>query len=183
MATRRFRSVAAGGAFCMLFTILSATPPAVAAPPATCSQVTLVLDESGSVNPHEGTVRDALHAFLDTLNDLGVNAAIVEFGTAAKTVFGYTAISSANLSGVFDLYVDAVALGDVYDSPSQLGPATNWDDALDEAGSINAGIGVAPLVMFLTDGDPTAYNLDQTGEPGRGGSVWCHHAGRAEGGG
>jgi uncharacterized repeat protein (TIGR01451 family) len=47
-----------------------------------------------------------------------------------------------------------------------MGPATNWDDALDEASSINAGSGVAPLVLFLTDGDPTAYNLDQSGEPG-----------------
>jgi uncharacterized repeat protein (TIGR01451 family) len=154
------------GVLCTLLSVLVATAPAEAAPPATCSQVTLVLDESGSVNPYEGTVRDALHAFLNTLTGLGVNASVVEFGTAAKTVFGYTPITSANLSGVFNPYVDAVAVGDIYDSPSQMGPATNWDDALDEASSINAGSGVAPLVLFLTDGDPTAYNLDQSGEPG-----------------
>ena len=140
--------------------------PARAVPPATCSQVILVLDESGSVSPDEATVRSALHSFLGALTDFGVDAAVVEFGTAAKTVFGYTDITAANLAGVFDPYVDATAIGDVYDPPSQLGPATNWDDALDEASLINAASGVAPLVLFLTDGDPTAYNLDQAGEAG-----------------
>jgi uncharacterized repeat protein (TIGR01451 family) len=128
--------------------------------------VILVLDESGSVDPHEGTVRSALHAFLTALTDVGVDSAVVEFGTAAKTVFGYTPITAANVAGIFDPYVDATAVGDVYNPPSQLGAFTNWDDALDEVSQINAASGTAPLVLFLTDGDPTAYNLDQAGEPG-----------------
>ncbi|NIS21711.1 MAG: hypothetical protein GWN18_17275, partial [Thermoplasmata archaeon] len=56
--------------------------------------------------------------------------------------------------------------GDVYDAPSDSGPSTNWDDALDEVTQINEALGVAPIVLFLTDGDPTAYNLDHSGEPG-----------------
>jgi uncharacterized repeat protein (TIGR01451 family) len=140
--------------------------PAVAVPPATCSEVILVLDESGSVDPHEGTVRSAIHAFLTALTDVGVDSAVVEFGTAAKTVFGYTPITAANVVGIFDPYVDASGAGDVYNPPSQLGAYTNWDDALDEVSQINATSGVAPLVLFLTDGDPTSYNLDQAGESG-----------------
>jgi len=146
--------------------LLTIGSPAGAVPPSTCSEVILVLDESGSVDPHEGTVRSALHAFLAALTDVGVDSAVVEFGTAAKTVFGYTAVSAANVAGIFDPYVDATAVGDVYNPPSQLGAYTNWDDALDEVSQINAANGVAPLVLFLTDGDPTAYNLDQAGEAG-----------------
>jgi len=166
MATRSFRPRSLICATTLALGLLTIGSTAVAVPPATCSEVILVLDESGSVDPHEGTVRSALHAFLTALTDVGVDSAVVEFGTAAKTVFGYTPITAANVAGVFDPYVDATAVGDVYNPPSQLGAFTNWDDALDEVSQINAANGVAPLVLFLTDGDPTAYNLDHAGESG-----------------
>ena len=166
MASRTFKPRFVICATTLAFGLLTIGSPAGAVPPSTCSEVILVLDESGSVDPHEGTVRSALHAFLAALTDVGVDSAVVEFGTAAKTVFGYTAVSAANVAGIFDPYVDATAVGDVYNPPSQLGAYTNWDDALDEVSQINAANGVAPLVLFLTDGDPTAYNLDQAGEAG-----------------
>jgi uncharacterized repeat protein (TIGR01451 family) len=154
---------------CFIATIISllAFPaPAQADPPATCTNTTLVLDESGSVDPYETTVRSAVHAFLDGLVDSGVATSIVEFGSSATTVTGYTAINPPNMTSIFNPYVDATSLGNVYDSPSQLGAFTNWDDALNEVTQINAAGPVAPIVLFLTDGDPTAYNLDQSGEPG-----------------
>ena len=139
--------------------------PAQAAVPETCGKTILVLDESGSVSPHEASVRNAVHAFLTPLVDSGVEAGIVEFGSAAKTVFGYTMIDGANLALTFSPYLNATSPGDIYDAPSQLGAYTNWDDALDEVTQINSSE-VAALVLFLTDGDPTAYNLDKTGEAG-----------------
>jgi uncharacterized repeat protein (TIGR01451 family) len=147
----------------MLVASIGFAPPASGLPSEYCSDVTLVLDESGSINPYETQVRDALHAFLDPLVDSGVSASIVEFGTSAQTVLDFTPITAANLTGVFDPYIDATGTGDVYDSPSQLGAWTNWDDALDEVSQMSSS---PPLVLFLTDGDPTAYNLDQSGEPG-----------------
>ena len=131
----------------------------------TCGKTILVLDESGSVSPHEANVRNAVDAFLTPLVDSGVEAGIVEFGSAAKTVFGYTMIDGANLAFTFSPYLNATSGGDIYDAPSQLGPYTNWDDALDEVTQINSSE-VAALVLFLTDGDPTAYNLDKPGEAG-----------------
>jgi len=152
-------------ALCVLGGVVFIAQPAQAAVPDTCGKTILVLDESGSVSPHEANVRNAVYAFLTPLVDSGVEAGIVEFGSAAKTVFGYTMIDGANLALTFSPYLNATSDGDIYDAPSQLGPFTNWDDALDEVTQINSSE-VAALVLFLTDGDPTAYNLDKTGEAG-----------------
>lgn len=142
------------------------TAPAEAETPTTCSNTTLILDESGSVDPHEETIRSSVHAFLDTLSGTGTATSLVEFGSSATTVMGYTEISPTNITDLFDPYLDATAAGHVYDAPSQMGAYTNWDDALDEVSAVNAAGPVAPVVLFLTDGDPTAYNLDQGAESG-----------------
>lgn len=150
-----------------LLIVLFAFPPqADAETPATCSNTTLILDESGSVDPHEDTIRSSVHAFLDTLSGSGAATSMVEFGSSAATVMDYTEISPTNITNLFDPYLDGTAAGQVYDSPSQMGAYTNWDDALDEVSAINDAGPVAPVVLFLTDGDPTAYNLDQGAEPG-----------------
>lgn len=146
--------------------LVAPAPEARADTPATCSNVILVLDESGSVDPHETTVRNAVHSFLNPLGSSGAATAVVEFGSSATTVFGYTPITTTSLANTFNPYIDATSATGVYNPPSQLGPYTNWDDALDEVTSINAAGPVAPTVLFITDGDPTAYNLDQSGEPG-----------------
>ena len=38
---------------------------------------------------------------------------------------------------------------------------TNWDRSLKQAGDTTPD-----LVVYVTDGDPTAYDFDQTGDPG-----------------
>ena len=133
--------------------------------------VILVLDESGSIQSTSGAetaVRNAATSFVSALADTGSEMAIIEFGTEAKKVFDYTAVTSGvggTIDTVFNPYINATATsGDVYDAPSQLGGWTNWDDALDEVENINANSGVAPLLIFVTDGDPTAYNRDLPGE-------------------
>lgn len=163
MAGSRSRSLTVTVVASLLLAFTARTVPARADTPETCSNVTLVLDESGSIDPYEGNVRTALNAFFNSLSGFGVSASIVEFGTAAKTVMTDVIIDSANITGTFAPYVDATGSGDVYDSPSQLGAYTNWDDALDEVSNMPTN---SPLVLFMTDGDPTAYNLDATGEPG-----------------
>ena len=163
---RSFTRITLVGLIGLGFSLVVPAPEARATTPATCSNVLLVLDESGSVDPHETTVRNGVHSFLDPLAGSGVASAIVEFGSSATTVFGYTSITATNLTSIFDPYIDATSATDVYDPPSQLGPYTNWDDALDEVSIMNAAGPVAPIVLFITDGDPTAYNLDQSGEPG-----------------
>lgn len=144
--------------------------PARADTPETCGNTILVLDESGSLAPHETTMRSAVTSFLDPLSGTTAAAAVVEFGSAATKVFDYTSIDATTIASTFGPYINATSSGHVYDPPSQLGPFTNWDDALDEVTLINADLSIspepAPVVLFLTDGDPTAYNLDQTGEPG-----------------
>lgn len=164
LITRPIRTTAT--AITLALTLWVMPAPAYGLSNGECSETTLVLDESGSVNLHEATVRSAVNAFLTPLADTGSAASIVEFGTSAKTVFGYTPITGTTISTIFGPYLNATAAGDVYDAPSQLGGWTNWDDALDEVSQLNVTQGVAPLVLFLTDGDPTAHNLDKSGESG-----------------
>ena len=131
-----------------------------------CGDIIIVLDESGSVGGQEPAVRDAVGGMLDRLSGKGSEAAVVEFGTAAVRVSGYRHIDSTSLANVFDPYLYASASGHVYDAPSQTGPYTNWDDALDEAEAIGSSDHPADLVLFITDGEPTAYNRDRAGEDG-----------------
>ena len=126
----------------------------------TCTDVIVVLDESGSVGTQEASVRSATSGFLSGLAGNGPQAAVVEFGTAADTPLGYTAITTESIATAFDPYLQSG-----YDSPSQSGPYTNWDDALTHVRALNEFM-VAPLVLFVTDGDPTAYNRDGAGEDG-----------------
>ena len=134
--------------------------------PSCGTKVVLVLDESGSIGSTAGAeqaVRDAANAFADGLADTGSELAVIEFGSSAKRVFGYTPVTagpSGTLQTTFRPYFDGTATppADVYNSPSQLGQWTNWQDALDEVAALNTESGVAPLVVFVTDGDPTAIN-------------------------
>lgn len=144
-----------------------ATSAAVANPnlqPACGAKVIVVLDESGSIqntSGAEGAVRTAANAFVNGLADTGSQLAIIEFGTSAKRVFNYTNVTSGaggTLATTFQPYFtgSAASPADVYDSPSQTGQWTNWEDALEEVKLLNTASGVAPLVVFITDGDPTA---------------------------
>ena len=136
-------------------------------PPACGTKVIMVLDESGSIDSTAGAeaaVRSAANAFATGLADTGSQLAVIEFGTSAKRVFNYTNVTSGaggTLATTFQPYFNgtAVAPADVYNSPSQTGQWTNWQDALEEVKLLNTASGVAPLVVFITDGDPTATGL------------------------
>lgn len=151
-----------------------ATLSAVAARPAgaqettdeLCTDVVIVLDESGSMDGFEPQVRVAVDGFLDVLADRGPQAAVIDFGTAAVRVFDYQAITSSAISGVFGPYLDATSSGLVYNAPSETGAYTNWDDALDEVTLMAAEDHAPGLVLLVTDGVPTAYNRDGAGEDG-----------------
>ena len=146
----------------------TSTPPAPAANPdfqsACGTKVVVVLDESQSSGNAAGAVqatRDAANAFAGGLADTGSQLAVIEFGGSAKRVFDYTTVTSGaggTLATKFHPYFDGTATppADVYSIPTQLGPLTNWEAALEAVKLLNAQSGVAPLVVFITDGDPTA---------------------------
>ena len=145
----------------------SAASPTPAANPdlqPTCgTKVVLVLDESQSIGNATGAVqavRDAANAFASGLADTGSELAVIEFGGSAKRVINYTPVTTGaggTLATTFQPYFDGTATSpaDVYSIPTQLGPLTNWEAALNEVNLLNGQSGVAPLVVFITDGDPT----------------------------
>lgn len=119
--------------------------------------VSLVLDRSGSITAAgaQATVTQAGQTFVDGLEGTGSRVKVVSFGSDAGQ-------DSADRG--------ASGLGHiVYRPPStvtvdqpDLGPATNWDDALEvvrrtatPAGSDQEG---GDLVVMVTDGNPTARN-------------------------
>ena len=149
--------------------------------------VTLVLDASGSISSSGAveTVRDAAEVFLDAVKDTGSRARVIDFGTFSRQTAPAVLVTTASMAPGG---VHAQALADYYNpQPPVTAPATaarqydgsgslsstanfgaldntnvqwtNWDSALDRAKG-NPGA----LVVFVTDGDPTALNLDQAGD-------------------
>ncbi|MEZ4663485.1 MAG: VWA domain-containing protein [Caldilineaceae bacterium] len=128
--------------------------------PACGINVVLVLDASGSIDTTEqGQVRTAASTFIDALQDTGSQVAIVEFATLGDTPIAYTEVTSANM-GIFNDYLST--------STSTPGPQyhdgrnsvdngstayTNWDYAFH---LVNLLATPPDLVVFVTDGDPTA---------------------------
>lgn len=122
--------------------------------------VLLILDESGSIADQDGgtaSVRNAAGTFVTALADTGSQVGVMEFNTRARFPIGFTTVTSANLSTFTDYINDQPAAGEDYD-PSEYSTAdrwTNWDDAL----LLAQGTGTAAdLVVFITDGSPTARN-------------------------
>lgn len=134
--------------------------------------VILILDESGSISGTEITaVRNAAQAFVNGLMNTGSRLAIVEFNSVARRPISYTEVTTSNASTIFMPYIHGTASGGHAfrynpQEPSGVPASTNWDDALEEAKLINFNDGFAPLVVFITDGEPTAYNYDADGETG-----------------
>ena len=144
--------------------------------PACSLRVIFAMDESGSIRgvgdaPGILTeVRDAANGFMNALADTGSEIAIVEFNTTARLAFDYMPLTSANVSSTLTPYVNGTTgpghadRYDPYDYTDTSTPSyyTNWEDALDMVASINAGQTVtdtADLVVFFTDGNPTAHNI------------------------
>ena len=117
-------------------------------------KVAVVLDESGSIQSAGATqnVRDAAKAFANGLVGSGSQIGVIEFNTDARVV-DLDPVGSAFYNNVTQTWVDgqlASYLTNDY-SPQNW---TNWQDALqkvlDQANP--------DLVVFITDGDPTARN-------------------------
>jgi len=145
-----------------------------------CPQrIIFVLDESGSIAGAGGggavnintQVRNAASAFINSLNGTGTQVTVVEFNSTARRASiggstGYSVVNSAYITQ-FNNYValddNTTGSSDSYDPEdySCVVPQncyTNWEDAFEEVYNINSSLGLADLVIFFTDGQPTAYN-------------------------
>jgi uncharacterized repeat protein (TIGR01451 family) len=122
----------------------------------------LVLDESGSIASSNatGAVRSATKAFLGALSGTGSQVSIIDFSTNADRPIGYTVVTPESISGTFTPYIDNTNPGGPGYNPSGW---TNWEAAFHEVGEANGGGTKADLVVFMTDGDPTAKNNDGGG--------------------
>lgn len=153
------------------------------------TNVALVLDASGSVEQAHAVddVREAAGAFLDALADTGSTARVLQFATLSEQLAAQAEVTQASVrpGGVF-----REALDDYYNpKPPRPGNVniysydgsgnaqsssnwrssngsdmyTNWDQSLDQAGDSQPL--PIELVLYVTDGDPTAYDFNQPGDP------------------
>ena len=134
--------------------------------------ILLVLDRSGSISPFRNTYRDAAKAFVNALDGTPTQIGIVSFSVAANSYQDGSGSSSLTQSPL-DLSDSGSAgdlndtIEDVYANPSG---GTNWDRALQKASqakgfSADAATGQTTnpdVVVFITDGNPTARSTDGT---------------------
>ena len=145
--------------------------------------ILFILDESGSINGYgSGTanvssqVRTGAGSLLNALSGTGSRVAVVEFNTTARraSIGGTTAYQVVDASTINDFlgYINdpsgnTAAESNHYDPEDYIANPqttfTNWQDALVMAKSMNATEGVAQLIVFFTDGNPTAYNKSTGG--------------------
>ncbi|HEY7632899.1 MAG TPA: VWA domain-containing protein [Thermoleophilaceae bacterium] len=120
-------------------------------PPRCGINVMLVLDKSGSIasSGQTETVKSATRAFLDALSGTGAKVSIVDFSSTAARPVGYTTVTPETIASTFDPY-----LANGY-KPSGY---TNWEAAFQKVREANTQGTLADLVVFITDGDPTARN-------------------------
>ncbi len=124
--------------------------------------VIFVLDESGSINSTEAAnVENGALALANALNNSGASLRIVEFATTASVVnLGVTTVNNTFVNR-FTNYLTSSYNSQSY-NPVSSGNCTgwtNWEDALEEVIGLEGD-----LVIFFTDGNPTAYN--RSGECG-----------------
>lgn len=124
----------------------------------------LVLDESGSIGSTTGAtaaVRNATKAFLGALSGTGSQVSIIDFSTNAGRPIGYTVVTPETITGTFNPYIDNTN-GNGYNPNGW----TNWEAAFKKVGEANGQGTLADLVVFMTDGDPTAMNTSSGTETG-----------------
>ena len=127
--------------------------------PACDIDIALILDASGSIGATNAqTVRDAIGGvggLLELLEGTDTRLSIIEFAETADTPIGYTAVTAANVTNIFDPYLTDPTVTDIplvdqyYDQ--RVGLYTNWDAAFQQAVALPTP---PDLVMFFTDGVP-----------------------------
>ncbi len=144
-------------------------------PPKCGINVILVLDESGSIGSNAENVRRASRAFLNALSGTGSKVSIVDFSTRAARPVAYTPVTgrvdpngqngTGTIGSTFEPYLKTGYVSSGW---------TNWEDAFEEVKVANDTVVPPPpapdgkktkadLVVFMTDGDPTAMNTDGGG--------------------
>ena len=120
-------------------------------PPRCGINVMLVLDESTSISAsgETETVRNATRAFLNALAGTGAKVSIIDFSTTAAQRVPYTTVTDATIADVFEPYLRNGYRPDGY---------TNWEAAFQKTREANTEGTLADLVVFITDGDPSARN-------------------------
>ncbi len=141
-------------------------PPSITCPNL---KVIFVLDESGSLtsSADKAAVRAGAYALANALAGTGAELRVIEFATNASLVsLGGTVVNNTFLTN-FNNYLYSSYSGQSY-NPVSASPCTgwtNWEAALDIAEDQ-----IGSLVIFFTDGNPTAYNVSNNGNCS-GGSV------------
>ena len=184
--------VAAGLAVAGTVVVVQPTPSAAVTPAANppvveeCGiPVTLVLDASGSIDSSHAvsTVRNAASVFLTALKGTGSTARVIDFGSVARQTAPATLVTDdalapgGALANALKAYYNPIpplqpgVRAHAWNGRIPVGSAsnysnstatqyTNWDQSLDQAGRQPSD-----LVVYVTDGDPTAVDSDQPGDP------------------
>ncbi|MFK7782500.1 proprotein convertase P-domain-containing protein, partial [Psychroserpens sp.] len=128
--------------------------------------VVVVLDESGSIDEvTEAQVEAASFALANALLDTGASLAFVEFAETGDIptyggFSGWNEVDQAYIDGLNNQSTGIVAQYGENDNTT--GPLTNWEDALNKVLELNV-VQVADIVLFMTDGNPTADSSGGTG--------------------
>ena len=141
--------------------------------------ITLVLDASGSIQSSNAVnnVRDAAKAFLDALSNTGSTARVTQFATLSEQLAPSTVVDDNSLgtggvlrNALTNYYnprpqrpsnVNFINTSGQVNNNESNDQYTNWDGSLNQAAETKPD-----LVVYVTDGDPTAYDLDRAGDPG-----------------
>lgn len=128
------------------------------------ADVIVVMDLSASMDEEadNGTRLDVAKSAVDSLatqllannttaHPDAVHLSLVTFGSYASTP-----ITGTNRLSTFENTVDNLS---AYSSDARLGVGgTNWEDALDEANSVETRSGASKYIIFVSDGNPTFRN-------------------------
>ena len=126
------------------FTMITITPPATAVR-ATPRDVTVVIDVSGSMSGQKiEQAKSAAKRVLNTLRPTD-RFRVIDFSTEVHTFRDDYVEATSEMTSRAQRYIDAL----------NADGGTNIDGALDEALRPTSATGRLPLVLFITDGEPT----------------------------
>ena len=141
------------------------------------TDVIIVLDESTSVGPYEADVSTATKALVNGLNGTGSRVRFVEFSTGGRnaSIGGSTAFQTVNDTLITQVTTYLDSGGGTADTRYSPNGYTNWEAGLSLAATPfsdltprtnNVG---APLVIFITDGDPNTVGPPSNTDTNNGG--------------